>query len=289
MKIDGLRMMSTAEREALREDIREHGQRMPIIRDKKTGIIADGENRLEILKELGLKPKYEDREFDSEDDIRMFAISVNVNRRQLTPDQLKEFRANQKERYLQLRKEGKTQQEAADTVGVPRPTGAKWDASIPNVQANNGNKIPDLRLRIDPPVKEAIVKMCKSGVSQEKVGAEFGVAQGTVSKIIKDAQDQNKREQAARLRPVRTPVTPKAKSEAPAKQETPTLKNQYYKASVAELLDEFMRLLSYEAMAKAYKTQAAIFHPDNRTTGNAEKAMRLNQLWDVIEKKHFKK
>jgi hypothetical protein len=53
---------------------------------------------------------------------------------------------------------------------------------------------------------------------------------------------------------------------------------------------ELFRILPPEALHtglhKAWKTAAAHYHPDNRKTGDAEKAKELNSIWEQVEAAH---
>lgn len=51
-----------------------------------------------------------------------------------------------------------------------------------------------------------------------------------------------------------------------------------------EKIAEFVRLLSVDSLAKAWKAQAAIYSVDRPGQGDAEKATRLNELWQEIKK-----
>jgi hypothetical protein len=82
--------LSPEEFAALREDIRQHGQLVPILIDED-GVIIDGHNRNAICLELGLKPKYEVLSDLSEQDKWNTALRLNNNRRQLTPEQKREL------------------------------------------------------------------------------------------------------------------------------------------------------------------------------------------------------
>jgi hypothetical protein len=54
------------------------------------------------------------------------------------------------------------------------------------------------------------------------------------------------------------------------------------------VLVQFVRMLPYEALKKAYLHGAMMYHPD-RPDGDAAKQMQLNLLWQRIEKEVYKK
>ncbi|MBA2708346.1 MAG: hypothetical protein H0U59_11150 [Gemmatimonadaceae bacterium] len=77
-------MMSDAETEAMRSDMRDRGydRTYPII--LKDGLVLDGRNRLSVCRELGVAPWLID--FDG-DDVAEFVVRANLNRRHLNPGQ----------------------------------------------------------------------------------------------------------------------------------------------------------------------------------------------------------
>jgi len=74
--------MSGYEFECLKSDIRENGQREPII--THDGLILDGGNRYRACLELDIKPQLID--FSGED-VTSYVLSANLHRRHLTPGQ----------------------------------------------------------------------------------------------------------------------------------------------------------------------------------------------------------
>lgn len=76
-------MMNGAEYEALREDIRQNGQREPIVLYEEA--VIDGRNRLRACEELGINP--ETRIWDGNGSAIAFVISMNLQRRHLTSSQ----------------------------------------------------------------------------------------------------------------------------------------------------------------------------------------------------------
>jgi len=72
-----------AEIDALAADIREHGQREPII--IHNGMILDGRNRARACEQLGIEPVT--RKWDRDGTPEEFVISMNVHRRHLSESQ----------------------------------------------------------------------------------------------------------------------------------------------------------------------------------------------------------
>lgn len=76
-------LMGEEELKALAADIREHGQRHPIVRDGD-GLIVDGRNRLAACELAGVEPRFEDV---NGSDALALVVSLNVKRRNLTAAQ----------------------------------------------------------------------------------------------------------------------------------------------------------------------------------------------------------
>lgn len=74
-----------AEYNALRADIAERGQLVPIERDAKTGEIVDGHHRLAICQELGIRPKFVQRTFTNDAERTAHILVLNLLRRNLDP------------------------------------------------------------------------------------------------------------------------------------------------------------------------------------------------------------
>lgn len=69
--------------DSLKNSIEKHGQYLPIIINEEN-VILDGHHRYKICKELGIKPKYEIRNFENKLLEKKFVIESNLARRHLT-------------------------------------------------------------------------------------------------------------------------------------------------------------------------------------------------------------
>ncbi len=75
--------LSQPESEALKRSIKEDGLHYPIIANKH-GIVLDGHNRLKVCRELGIKPRFEVRDFaNNRLQEKKFVIVSNLRRRHL--------------------------------------------------------------------------------------------------------------------------------------------------------------------------------------------------------------
>src|SRR5678810_1104024 len=77
------------ERKALRQSLKDEGQRDDIIvwlKPDNTRVIVEGHTRYELLKDLGVKPRFADREFKDIDEVKEFMYQNALARRNLSPD-----------------------------------------------------------------------------------------------------------------------------------------------------------------------------------------------------------
>lgn len=74
-------LIEGADFDDLCEDIREHGQREPIV--LFDGRILDGRNRYRACREIGIEPEFRQFDRDREGDPEAFVFSVNAKRRHL--------------------------------------------------------------------------------------------------------------------------------------------------------------------------------------------------------------
>lgn len=76
----------------LKESIQEHGCVYPLVVWKEAGVLVDGHRRNAICEELSLVPVLVEKSFDSEESAVEWAKSQQVNRRNLTPEEITERR-----------------------------------------------------------------------------------------------------------------------------------------------------------------------------------------------------
>lgn len=143
-----LPLMAKDEFEDLKNDIAQHGLREPIWIDQ-SGAIIDGRHRYRACIELEIEPEY--RVCVSDRSLILFVISLNFNRRHLTPTQ-KAFVAIDIEAYLAL--EAKVRQrEAGKLYGEqhPKDEDVKQDLNLFDTEA------PDVVEKIpQPPAKQKL-------------------------------------------------------------------------------------------------------------------------------------
>ena len=93
---------------------------------------------------------------------------------------------------IELRKQGRTQEEVAAIVGVAQQTVSEWEKSISDTEIGKANT-SDLRYKIPKGAQEEIYKRYKSGESQKKLAVEFKISQGRVSQIVKKIEREKER------------------------------------------------------------------------------------------------
>ncbi len=188
---------------ALVEDIRANGVRVPIEFDEN-GATLDGHQRLRAVKLLadeGVKVDYASqvRPFTSEAEKRIHARTLNLRRRHLTREQMKEHAAA-------MRKDGATLEAVAAAVNVDPETVRRWThdestSANAKVEGKDGKKRP------------ATYKPRKSTTVQCKTAKETARAVAAVAKIPDDKQpattiDVKRAERLARESEPKTPPTP---------------------------------------------------------------------------------
>jgi ParB-like chromosome segregation protein Spo0J len=116
--------LPAADYEALKESIRIHGVRVPIVVDQQ-GKVVDGHHRERACHELGIFCPREVRHFASDTERLQVAISLNCHRRHLTRYQRREVIAA----YLRL-DPGINENELGEIVGVSKNTVAAVRAEL---------------------------------------------------------------------------------------------------------------------------------------------------------------
>jgi hypothetical protein len=125
---DLVRPLSTDETERLRASIRARGIEDRVVVDEHDGII-DGINRLRIAAELGLKEEeirldvYRSCESQHTPDLvredkRDLALTLNLDRRQLSPVEQQRLQEERNARILAKRKEGKSYRDIGEEEGI---------------------------------------------------------------------------------------------------------------------------------------------------------------------------
>jgi len=176
--------LASYEFEALKASIAEHDvlQRILALPD---GRIIDGYHRWKIL---GNKAPYDTLDLDEQTAL-LLGLAINVARRQMSPDQIKELRKRQKKIALELRKPHDdqppmSQEKAAGILGVARRTIDEWEG-ISNVKDDNTYNPPDLRIKVAKKEQQEITERIAAGESQTKVAADYKISQPRVSQIAK--------------------------------------------------------------------------------------------------------
>lgn len=178
--------LSSTEYEALKADIAARGGlHSPIVLDADTDAVLDGHHRAEACSELGIEPTIERRSFDSEAHKRAFALAANLSRRQLSPEQRSAVKQAQKDVYLDLRKEGCTQADAAGLVGISRTMGTWWEDQS---NVNFDNALADQRLSVPRDEREAIYLRREAGEALVRIAADYKVTPERIGQIVRQVE-----------------------------------------------------------------------------------------------------
>lgn len=185
--------LSSQEKSALIASISEHGVLDPIL-VLPDGRIIDGANRWEISNG---KAPYNTLDIDNETALAL-GVTINIARRQMSPEQIKELqkrlkkdRAKLRKLALKLRKTHKTQEEVAAIVGVPRTTLEGWEQGVSIDESVITYALPDVRIKVPKDEYQTIYKRVKAGEPQGQVAADYKLSRPRVNQIAKQVEKQN--------------------------------------------------------------------------------------------------
>ena len=185
--------LSQDEYESLKTSIAKYGVLVPVEVDE-SGNVLDGHHRIEICNELGLNDwPTVTKTFGSEEEKQAYIYMVNLARRQLSRDQLKEIREEQRQLALLFKRQGKRQNEIGGLLGVSQSTISTWlcQENISNINTNNANI--DLRLSIMQEQKDDIFERTQQGDTQAKIAADYGISQGRISQVVNEEKRKRKK------------------------------------------------------------------------------------------------
>lgn len=166
--------------ERLRNSIKKEGVKIPILVNEN-GEIVDGYNRYKIAKEFNIEAPIKEEKFEDE---VMAGVAYNTARRQFTPEQKKEL-------IKKLRKEGYTQQQTAEMVGISRQ---RVDQVEDINKANICNAyIPDNRLKLNKESRKDIFKRVNAGETQTQVASDYGITQPRITQLLKKEKTKDEK------------------------------------------------------------------------------------------------
>ena len=200
--------LSQDEYESLKEDVAKMGVLVPIEFDEE-GEVLDGHHRIQACRELGITeyPRVI-REFKNEEEKRAHVWAVNIARRQLSSEQLKSIRNEQKKLAVEMRKNGLSQEAVGVILRVPRRTVGYWEqsnATIGNaanscISGKNDNR-PDVRVVVPKKEHSVITERYGNGETQEDIAADYKITRQGIARIIekenKKKNEKEKRQEAA--------------------------------------------------------------------------------------------
>jgi ParB-like chromosome segregation protein Spo0J len=216
---DLLLPLNQADFSAFASQVKQDGRiNTPIIVDKEM-VILDGHHRLEAAKKSGLTtiPYEMETGLSHEEKIELI-YAKNLNRRQLTLEQLKEVCEERFTNYMKLVEQNPqawTVERIADLTG-------KSVEVVRNRLKGQGITVPDRRTTL---TKQDIVEIKKFADAQKpyaEIAAHFGVSKGRISQVV-NAQPKPKAAPAQKAAAAGTAIGPFVESWPAGKKEQATL------------------------------------------------------------------
>ncbi|MGE3858947.1 MAG: DNA methyltransferase, partial [Nitrososphaeraceae archaeon] len=188
--------LSNTEYDVLKNSISNKGIHLPIIINPNN-VILDGHNRLKICQELGIKPKFEVKEFSDQSKEKEFVIEINLKRRHLNSFQIAELEYKMEEIY----KERAKMRSLSNLKNVNKEinlSSAPYDALDINKEKETREKgkvseIIAQKTGLSPRTYERAKKIIEEG--SEEVKEKLRVNKTTISKEYEKIQKDLKRQE----------------------------------------------------------------------------------------------
>lgn len=202
--------LATEEFERLKADIAANGVREPLT-VTTDGTVLDGHNRLRIVNEI---PEVDRLKLEEEtgrpiipepvvrDDLvtdaqcSAFIIRININRRQMSGEQINTIRERQKKIAIHLNKvEHKSQTEIQRLIGVPQCTISKWlnAEDVSDIHVNKANIEPhDGRVSIPKRERESIYERAEAGESHQSIADDYKAGRSRITQIVGKERSKKK-------------------------------------------------------------------------------------------------
>lgn len=187
-----VRPLTADEREKLRRSLRRSGMRQEITIDERRRVV-DGNNRLEIAAEIGIKPRICVLRGKTDEQLEAIAVELNASRRHMT-------RKERESLYLSLREQGLGLRAAAAEAGISKGAaqrvGTVPGGTVPTHKPGKKAKGKDGAMR---PIakrtheelsekRNAALRMRSQGQTQKAVAKELGVDRKTLRKWERSAK-----------------------------------------------------------------------------------------------------
>lgn len=151
-------MLSEEELKALAQDIKQHGQREPIVLSKSQ-LVLDGRNRLSACKIAEVEPEFVD--FHGDDELS-FVLSVNLHRRHLTTSQRASVAAKLLPIYEQQAAKRKERKPKSVVENLPPQTKGKARDKA-GAALNVSGKTVDMAAKVHREAIKEVVAALESG------------------------------------------------------------------------------------------------------------------------------
>jgi len=187
--------LSQDEYESLKASIAKHGVLTPIEIDEN-GEILDGHHRIKACTEIGINSwPTVTKTFRSELEKQAYVYMANLARRQLSPEQIKEIRKEQKKLAKALAIEPDIiQEDIAGLLGVKQATISRWLCQDNTSIMQMHNTCIDQRLSIPPSEHPVILERLLDGYTQEQIAANYHVTQQRIAQVAKKERKRRERE-----------------------------------------------------------------------------------------------
>lgn len=180
--------LSVDEQERLKRSVEKFGLKHPILA-LPDGRIIDGKHRYAILG--GKVPADKLQILDlSEEEAEALAYSVNLDRRQLSGEQLKALMdVNRYQTTPTLRSQGMSQAQVSKITGIPQQTISRDEekSMATNTQMGkgcHGLKPIDCRVRVDKPAQEQILERAAAGETERQIADDYKLSHQRVHDIV---------------------------------------------------------------------------------------------------------
>ena len=261
-RFDFLRPLTPDEYASLKADIKQNGQRIPMVYDED-GVLLDGHHRECVLRELGIPEAQWNKQTIAltDDDARFaFVLSANIHRRQSTIEDRKRIA----EHFHGL---GWTQAQIAKVLGVSQASisgdlsnlstvdklkPAKTATNPKGAGRPKGAKSREERSPKAVEREEKIAVLKDAGLSTKEISAKVGLGERAVAQALEHVAI--KREAIPKIDPTTLSMTAQQKLAAAIRQEKLRLASEFHR-TVQDEISKRIKKITDEILLPKWKAQ----------------------------------